>query len=118
MGGWLVSTAGAVYKLRQGLSAHTGYGGGLATPAATAITGEVRMNHEAKPKPIASLPDNWCAFNDHEVLPWQMCRADAAATLRRARSLRARGQATISVESAGRYRLSTFNTLILQTRRC
>ena len=76
------------------------------------------MNHEAKPMPIASLPDNWCAFNDHEVLPWQMCRADAAATLRRARSLRARRQATISVESAGRYRLSTFNTLILQTRRC
>ena len=31
-----LSTAGAVCKLRQGLSAHTGYGGGLAAPAATA----------------------------------------------------------------------------------
>ena len=76
------------------------------------------MNHTDKPTPIASLPENWSAFNDREVLPWQMCRADAAATLRRARNLRARGQATISVEAVRRYRLSTFNTLILQTRRC
>ena len=76
------------------------------------------MNYPNKPMPLASLPDNWSAFNDHEVLPWQMSRADAAAVLQRARSLRARGQATISVESVGRYRLSTFNTLTLQTRRC
>ena len=76
------------------------------------------MNYQDKPMPLASLPDNWSAFNDREVLPWRMSRADAAAVLQRARSLRARGQATISVESVGRYRLSTFNTLILQTRRC
>ena len=42
----------------------------------------------------------------------------AAATLRRARNLRARGQVTISVEAIGRYRFSAFNTLILKTRRC
>ena len=76
------------------------------------------MNYQDKPMPLASLPENWGAFNDCEVLPWRMSRADAAAVLQRARSLRARGQATISVESVGRYRLSTFNTLILQTRRC
>ena len=76
------------------------------------------MNHEDKPMALASLPDNWSAINAREVLPWQMSRADAAAILRRARSLRARGQARISVESVGRYRLSTFNTLILQTWRC
>ena len=75
------------------------------------------MNYPNKPMPLVSLPDNWSAFNDREVLPWQMSRADAAAILLRARSLRARGQATISVESVGRYRLSTFNTLILNTKR-
>ena len=74
------------------------------------------MSYQGKPMPVASLPDNWRAFNDREVLPWQMSRADAVAVLQRARGLRARGQATISVESVGRYRLSTFNTLILQTR--
>ena len=57
------------------------------------------------------------AFNGHEVLPWDISRAEAAATLRRARSLRARGQATVSIEAVGRYRLSTFNTLILNTKR-
>ena len=76
------------------------------------------MNYQDKPMPLASLPDNWSALNDREVLPWRISRADAAAVLQRARSLRARGQATISVESVGCYRLSTFNTLILQTRRC
>jgi hypothetical protein len=74
------------------------------------------MNYPNKPMPLAALPDNWSAFNDREVLPWQMSRADAAAVLQRARSLRARGQAPISVESVGRYRLSTFNTLILNTK--
>ncbi len=67
--------------------------------------------------PLASLPDNWSAFNEHEVLPWPMSRPDVAATLRRARSLRARGQATISTDATDRFRLSNFNTLILQTRR-
>ena len=75
------------------------------------------MNYTDKPIPIASLPDNWSAFNGHEILPWDMSRAEAAATLRRARSLRARGQAIVSFEAVGRYRLSTFNTLILSTRR-
>ena len=70
-----------------------------------------------KPMPVASLPDNWSAFNGREVLPWHISRAEAAATLRRARSLRARGQATVSTEAVGRYRLSTFNTLILNTKR-
>ena len=74
------------------------------------------MNHKAKTIPIASLPNDWSDFNDQEVLPWQMCRADAAATLRRARFLRTRGQATVCVESAGHYRLSTFSTLIVRTR--
>ena len=92
--------------------------GGRDMHAATAFNGEVRMNYQDKPMPVASFPDNWSAFNDREVLPWQMSRADTAAVLQRARSLRARGQAAISVESVGRYRLSTFNTLILQTRRC
>ncbi|WP_137735228.1 hypothetical protein [Pseudaquabacterium pictum] len=76
------------------------------------------MNYQDKPMPLESLPENCSAFNDCEVLPWRMFRADAAAVLQRARSLRARGQAMISVESVGRYRRSTFNTLILQTRRC
>ena len=76
------------------------------------------MNYQHKLMPLASLPDNWSAFNDREVLPWQMSRADAAAILQRARSLRARGQATISLESVRRYRPSTFNSLILQMRRC
>ena len=75
------------------------------------------MNDTDKPTPIASLPDNWSVFNGHEVLPWDMSRAEAAATLRRARSLRARGQAAIGIEAFGRYRLSTFNTLILDTKR-
>ena len=75
------------------------------------------MNYTDKPIPIASLPDNWSAFNGHEVLPWDISRAEAAAALRRARSLRARGQATVSIEAVGRYRLSTFNTLILNTKR-
>ena len=57
------------------------------------------MNSSDKPTPIASLPDNWSTFNGHEVLPWAISRAEAAATLRRARSLRARGQATVSVEA-------------------
>ena len=76
------------------------------------------MTQQDKPMPLASLMDNRSAFNDREVLPWQMSRADAAATLQRARNLRARGQATVTVESVGHYRLSTFNTLILQTRHC
>ena len=75
------------------------------------------MNYPNKPMPLASLPDNWSAFNDREVLPWQMSRADAAAVLQRARSLRARGQATISGESVGRYRLSTFNTRVFSSNR-
>ena len=75
------------------------------------------MNCTDKPMPIASLPDNWSAFKGHEILPWDISRAEAAATLRRVRSLRARGQATVSTEAVGRYRLSTFNTLILSTKR-
>ena len=112
-----LSTVGAICTLRRSTSAHAGQEGGPTTPAATAFNVEVGMNYEDKPMPLASLPDNWSAFNDREVLPWQMSRADAAAILQRARSLRARGQATISVESVGRYRLSTFNTLILNTKR-
>ena len=113
-----LSTVDAICTLQQALSVPHGTFMRACNSRRDSNTGEVRINHEAKPMPIASLPDNWSAFNDHEVLPWHMCRADAAATLRRARSLRGRGQATISVESAGRYSLSTFNTLILQTRRC
>ena len=81
------------------------------------MDGELRMNYTDKPMPIASLPDNWSAFNGREILPWDMSRTEAAATLRRARSLRTRGQATVSIEAVGRYRLSTFNTLILNTKR-
>jgi len=113
-----LSTVGAICTLRRRASTRAGQDGGPATSAATTFNGEVRMNYPNEPMPLASLPDNWSAFNDREVLPWQMSRADAAAVLQRARSLRARGQAAISVESVGRYRLSTFNTLILQTRRC
>lgn len=40
------------------------------------------MIRQDKPTPIASRPDSWNAFNDREVLPWQMCRADAVETLR------------------------------------
>ena len=79
--------------------------------------GELRIISTNKPTPVASLPDNWSAFNGREILPWDISRAEAAATLRRARILRARGQATVSIEAAGRYRLSTFNTLILNTKR-
>jgi hypothetical protein len=38
--------------------------------------------------PSESLPVNWSAFNHHQVLPWKMSRAGAAATLQRARNLR------------------------------
>jgi len=58
---------------------------------------KLQMNCSDKLSPIASLPDNWSAFDDQEVLPWDLSGAEAAATLRRARSLRARGQATVSV---------------------
>ena len=75
------------------------------------------MNSTNKRTPVASLPDNWTVFNGHEVLPWDISRAEAAATLRQARSLRARGQATVGIEAVGRYRLSTFNMLILNTSR-
>jgi len=75
------------------------------------------MNSTHKPMTIASLPDNWSVFNGCEVLPWGMTRAEAAATLRRVRRLRARGQAIVSVDTVGCYRLSTFNTLILNTNR-
>ena len=77
---------------------------------------KLRMNITDKPMPIASLPDNGSAFNGHEVLPWDVSLTEAAAPLRRARSLRARGQATVSVEAVGRYRLSNFNTLVLSTK--
>ena len=83
----------------------------------TPSKGQMQMNSTDKPMPIASLPDNWCAFNAQEVMPWDISRAEAAATLRWARSLRARGQAAVRVEAVGRYRLSTFNTLILNTKR-
>ena len=75
------------------------------------------MNSTDKPLPIALLPDNWSAFSGHEVLPWDISHTEAAATLRLARSLRARGQAIVSIEAVGRYRLSTFSTLIFSTRR-
>ena len=75
------------------------------------------MNSTTKPTPVASLPDNWSAFNGYEMLPWDISRAEAAATLRRVRVLRARGQANVSVEAVGRYRLSCLNTIILTTRR-
>ena len=39
------------------------------------------MNYQDKPMPLASLPDNWSAVNDREVLPWRMSRADAAAVV-------------------------------------
>ena len=74
------------------------------------------MKTRDKPMPVASLPDNWSAFSGHEVLPWEMSRAEAAATLRRARSLRARGKATVRVEAVGRCRLSTFECLIPDNR--
>ena len=112
-----LSTVGAICTLRQSTSAHAGQGGGPATPAATVFTREIQMDHEDKPMPLASLPDNRSAFTEREVLPWRMSRADAAATLQLALNRRARGQARINVESVGHYRLSTFNTLILQTRR-
>ena len=117
MDGWLVHGERGSHAASRPIGAHRKWGA-LATPAAKAITGEVRINHKDKPTPISSLPGNWSAFSDREVLPWPMCRADAAATLRRARNLRARGQVTISVEAIGRYRFSAFNTLILKTRRC
>lgn len=77
-----LSTLGAICTLRRSTSARAGQEGGPATIAATAFNGEVRMNHQDKLMPVASLPDNWSAFNDREVVPWQMSRADAAATLR------------------------------------
>ena len=69
-----------------------------------------------KPTPIVSLPENWSAFNGRGLQPWPVTRAEVAATLWRARKLRLLGQARILYEAAGLYRLSTFNTLILNTR--
>ena len=117
MGGWLVHGERGSHAVSRPVGEHWNWGA-LATPVAKAITEKVRINHKDKPTPISSLPGNWSAVSDREVLPWSMCRTDAAATLRRARNLRARGQVTISVEAIGRYRFSTFNTLILKTRRC
>ena len=79
--------------------------------------GETQLNSTDKLMPIASIPDNRSTFNGHEVLPWRIYRADARATLRRARCLRARGKATVNVEAVGRYGLSTVNTIILNTKR-
>ena len=81
------------------------------------MDGELQMKFTDKPMPIASLAENWCAFNGHEILPWDISRAEVAAILRRARSLRARGQARVNIEAVGRYHLSALNTLILNTRR-
>ena len=66
------------------------------------------MNSTNKPMLVASLPDNWSAFNRHEVLPRDISRAEAAATLRRARSLRARGRAG-DCQHGGRWALSPVN---------
>jgi hypothetical protein len=74
------------------------------------------MNPSKKSIPIASLPDNWSDFNDSAVQPWAVTRAQAAATLRQHRALRARGQAGLIREAPGRYRLWTCNTIILTTR--
>ena len=112
-----LSTAGVMGRMESSPPNHTESKCGFAAADPTARDGELRMNYTDKPMPIASLPDNWSAFNGREVLPWDISRAEAAATLRRARSLRARGQATVSTEAVGRYRLSTFNTLILNTKR-
>ena len=112
-----LSTVGAISTLQRGPPFHTGRRRCLAATTITAWGGEVHMNDTDKPTPIASLPDNWSVFNGHEVLPWDMSRAETAATLRRARRLRVRGQAAIGIEALGRYSLSTFNTLILDTRR-
>ena len=90
-----LSTVGAICTLRRSTSAHARQEGGPTTPAATKFSGEVQMNHEDKPMALASLPDNWSAFNAREVLPWQVSRADAAAILRRARSLREIGRAHV-----------------------
>lgn len=70
-----------------------------------------------KPLPIMSLPDNWCVFNGRDVEPWNISRADGAAALRRARLLRRHGQGDLRIETVGRYRLSTFNTIILTIHR-
>ena len=75
------------------------------------------MNSTDKPTPTVSLEDNWSTFNGHEVLPLGLSQPEAATALRRVRCLRAHGQATVSIEAVGRYRLSTFNTIILRTKR-
>ena len=113
----VLSTVGAMSTLEQSAPNHAESECGFAAADLTARDGELGRNSTNTPMPVASLPDNWSAFNGHEVLPWNISRAEAAATLRRARNLRARGQATVSIEAVGRYRLSTFNTLILNTKR-
>ena len=71
-----------------------------------------------KPTPVVSLPDNWSGFSGYETLPWEISRADAAATLRQVRIQRSSGQVNVRVEAVGRYRLSSLNTIILTTRQC
>lgn len=94
------------------------------TPAQTGIA-KLAAPHEHETKgqlparlvrPVMSRPDDWCTFNDRYVHPWATSRADAAAALRRIRSLSRRGEGTLLIEATGRYRLATFNTVILRTR--
>jgi hypothetical protein len=74
------------------------------------------MKPSNKPTPRVSLPDNWSFFNGCEVRPWAVTRAEAAASLREHRALCQKGLANMRREAAGRYRLWTFNTVILNTR--
>jgi hypothetical protein len=74
------------------------------------------MNPSNKPTPMVSPPDNWSFFNGCEVQPWAVTRAEAAASLREHRGLCRKGLANMRREAAGRYRLWTFNTVILNTR--
>ena len=116
MGGWFVHGGRNGDAEMNSSKSHRVKNAGPQPRPRTPSNGKLRMNCTDKPMPTASLPGNWSVFNGCEVLPWVVSRADAAAALRRIRGLRARGQATVSIEAVGCYRLSTFNTIILKTK--
>ena len=74
-----------------------------------------------KPIPVMAKPNNWSGFNQRELLPWKVSRADAAATLWRVRLLTRRGQARFEIQRTPEgklksYFLDALNSIVLTTR--
>ena len=68
-----------------------------------------------KAQPVVSKPDNFCAFNGRESLPYTISRAEAALCLRNSRLLARKGQCRVQRNFNGNYTLTGSNTLELWT---